>query len=144
MPTRPEGDNVGVRHGVWGEESAVEFLRVHGYEIIDRNVRPCRRDRRLEIDVIAYDRLYDVMVFVEVKQHAGRSPYAGRLRSVDRDKRERLLRACRSWLARERWRGGFRFDVIEVYGTPGTRPEIDHIPNVRMFVNRERFVNWND
>ena len=70
MPLRPKTPNVGVEHGAWGEDVAVEYLRVHGYEIVDRNVRPCRRDQRLEIDVIAYDRMYDVMAFVEVKQHA--------------------------------------------------------------------------
>ena len=70
---RRETSNVGVRHGEWGEDVAVEFLRVHGYEIVDRNVRPCSRDRRLEIDVVAYDRMYDVMAFVEVKQHAAKS-----------------------------------------------------------------------
>ena len=57
MPLRPKAPNVGVEHGAWGEDVAVEYLRVHGYEIVDRNVRPCRRDQRLEIDVIAYDRL---------------------------------------------------------------------------------------
>ena len=60
MPLRPKVPNVGVEHGVWGEDVAVEYLRVHGYEIVDRNVRPCRRDQRLEIDVIAYDRMYDL------------------------------------------------------------------------------------
>ena len=146
MASRPENENIGVRHGVWGEEVAVEFLRIHGYEVVDRNVRPCRRDRRLEIDVIAYDKMYDVMVFVEVKQHAARSPYARRLRSVDRRKMQLLRRACRAWLAREKWRGGYRFDVVEVYGSPGSgvRAEIDHIPGVRLFESRERFVRWAD
>ena len=107
---RRETSNVGVRHGEWGEDVAVEFLRVHGYEIVDRNVRPCSRDRRLEIDVVAYDRMYDVMTFVEVKQHAQRSPYAMRLRSVDRRKRDLLRRACRTWIAKERWAGAYRFE----------------------------------
>ena len=90
MRTPPEAPNVGAVHGARGEDVAVEYLRVHGYEIVDRNVRPCSRDRRLEIDVVAYDRMYDVMAFVEVKQHAQRSPYATRLQSVDRRKRDLL------------------------------------------------------
>ncbi len=144
MPRQHRPANVGVAHGAWGEDVAVEFLRVHGYEIVDRNARPCARDRRLEIDVVAYDRMYDVMAFVEVKQHKTRSPYARRLQSVDRRKRDLLRRACRSWLAREKWRGGYRFDVIEVYGDPeGTsRAEIDHIPGVRLFERAGRFVDW--
>ena len=141
---RRETSNVGVRHGEWGEDVAVEFLRVHGYEIVDRNVRPCSCDRRLEIDVVAYDRMYDVMTFVEVKQHAAKSPFATRLRSVDRRKRDLLRRACRTWIAKERWAGAYRFDVIEVYGTPNAacRAEIDHIPGVRLFEKTERFVDW--
>ena len=67
MPQRHKAPNVGVEHGAWGEDVAVEYLRIHGYEIVDRNVHPCRRDQRLEIDVIAYDRMFDVMAFVEVK-----------------------------------------------------------------------------
>lgn len=144
MQRRRESSNVGVAHGEWGEDVAVEFLRVHGYEIVDRNSRPCSRDKRLEIDVVAYDRMYDVMAFVEVKQHKARNPYASRLQSVNRHKRDLLRRACRNWLVREKWRGGYRFDVIEVYGEPqsGSRPEIDHIPGVRLFERPERFVDW--
>ena len=146
MRTPRDAPNVGVAHGAWGEDVAVEYLRVHGYEIVDRNVRPCRRDHRLEIDVIAYDRMFDVMAFVEVKQHARRSPYARRLRSVTRRKMDLLRRACRTWLAKEHWTGGYRFDVIEVYGAPElrSRAEIDHIPGVRLFEKGERFVRWND
>ena len=143
---RRETSNVGVRHGEWGEDVAVEFLRVHGYEIVGRNVRPCSRDRWLEIDVVAYDRMYDVIAFVEVKQHAERSPLARRIRSVNRHKLDLLRRACRTWLAKERWRGGYRFDVIEVYGSPGkgVRTEIDHVPGVRLFERPARFVDWNN
>lgn len=144
LQSRHESENVGVRNGAWGEDVAVEFLRVHGYEIVDRNVRPCSRDKRLEIDVVAYDRMYDVMAFVEVKQHAERSPLARRIRSVDRRKLDLLRRACRTWLAKEHWRGGYRFDVIEVYGSPGKggRAEIDHVPGVRLFERPARFVDW--
>ena len=146
MVWRRKTDNVSVAHGVWGEEVAVEFLRVHGYEILDRNVRPLSRDRRLELDIVAYDRLYDTIVFVEVKQHRARSPYARRLRSIDRHKRDLLRRACRAWVLKNHWQGGYRFDVIEVYGEPRsrTKTEIDHIPNVKLFVNAERFVDWDN
>ena len=79
-----ETDNVGVLHGLWGEAVAVDYLRSHGYEIVDRNSRPVVRDERLEIDIVAWDRRKDEMVFVEVKQHTGPSPYARRLQSVNK------------------------------------------------------------
>lgn len=145
MRPRPEREaNVGVRHGRWGEDVAAEILRREGYEILERNVRPCRHDRRLEIDIVAYDPRRDLLVFVEVKQHKGHSARERRLRSVDRRKKELLRTACRSWLAKNRWRGSFRFDVVEVYGAPESagRAEADHIERVRLFEREPRFVNW--
>ena len=144
MFLRRDLTNVGVRNGVWGEDVAVEYLRRAGFQIVDRNSCPVERDRRLEIDLVAWDPKSDAMVFVEVKQHAAKSPFATRLRSVDRRKRDLLRRACRTWIAKERWTGAYRFDVIEVYGTPNAacRAEIDHIPGVRLFEKTERFVDW--
>lgn len=145
MRRRPEdGRNVGVVHGAWGEEVAAAQLRAEGLVIVERNARPCRGDGRIEIDVIAYDRRLDLLVFVEVKQHAARSARQSRLRSISRRKRELLRRGCRTWLARNRWRGSYRFDVIEVYGTPESREpaEVDHIRHVRLFADGERFVDW--
>ena len=143
-PKRKRTENIGVLHGEWGEAVAVEHLRRHGYEIVERNSRPVERDGRLEIDLVAWDRKNDAMVFVEVKQHAKPSPYARRLRSVDKRKRENLRRACNAWRRVNRWHGAFRFDVIEIYGVPeGGQPVIDHIEKVDLFAKRERFVKWN-
>lgn len=142
MMFRRDAPNVGVAHGAWGEDRAVERLRLEGLEIIGRNIRPCT-DRRLEIDVIAYDASSDTMVFVEVKQHAHHSPAERRLRSITRDKMRNLRIACNAWRRRNRWQGGYRFDVIEVFGVPGDRlPEIDHIRHVNLFVPGARFVCW--
>ena len=138
-----KADNVGVLHGVWGEAVAVEHLRRRGYEIVDRNSRPVEKDERLEIDIVAWDRRKDEMVFVEVKQHAKPSPYARRLRSVDRRKRMNLRRACNAWRRTNRWHGAFRFDVIEIYGVPGGGPPVvDQISDVELFAKPGRFVKW--
>ena len=142
---RPQRDsaNQGVRNGVWGEDVAAEHLRRGGYQIVDRNSCPVARDRRLEIDIVAWDPKADAMVFVEVKQHATMSPYGRRLSRVDRRKKDNLRRACNAWRRTNKWRGSFRFDVIEVYGTPeGGRPVVDHIERVNLFAARERFVKW--
>ena len=139
-----KADNIGVLHGAWGEAVAVDHLRRHGYEIVDRNSRPVKRDERLEIDIVAWDRKKDSMVFVEVKQHAELSPYARRLQSVNKRKRMNLRRACNAWRRTNKWRGAFRFDVIEIYGVPGGgEPVIDHISDIELFAKRGRFVNWN-
>lgn len=136
--------NVGVERGEWGEAVAAAYLRRGGYEIIERNSRPVRADRRYEIDIVAWERSSDTMVFFEVKQHAAISCYARRLRSVCRVKKANLRRACRAWILANKWRGAFRFDVIEIYGTPGSKcPFIDHIDRVELFARRGRFVKWN-
>ena len=140
---RPDPRNVGVRNGEWGEDVAVEHLRRRGFEIVDRNSRPVSHDRRLEIDIVAWDPSGDAMVFVEVKQHAAPSPGQRRLRSIGREKLARLRRACGAWRRANGWKGSFRFDAIEVYGVPGGgRPVIDHIEGVRLFVPPERYVRW--
>jgi len=135
--------NIGVTNGEWGENVAVEHLRLAGMEIVDRNVRPYARDRRLEIDIIAYDPPSDAMVFVEVKQHSRHFAEERRIRSVDREKLHRLRTACNAWRRHNRWDGNYRFDVVEVFGSPGTRaPEVDHIRRVNLFTPANRFVGW--
>ena len=127
--------------GRWGEEVAVEHLRRIGWRIVERNSHPCRRDRRCELDIVAYMPAENRVVFVEVKTHRQRSPFAGRLWAVDRRKKRNLLRAGANWLMRRRWHGNWRFDVIEVYGSRDrdAPPEIDHITNVRLFPPNWRF-----
>ena len=143
MGPRRESGNVGVARGAWGEEVAAEYLRRRGYLIVDGNACPVESDRRLEIDLVAWDEATDTMVFVEVKQHAAPVPCGRRLRSVDRRKRVNLRRACNAWRRVNRWHGNFRFDVIEIYGTPeGGRPVIDHIEKVNLFAKPDRFVKW--
>ena len=127
--------------GRWGEDVAACFLRSHGWNILGRRVRPCRRDRRCEIDVIARSRDRRTVVFVEVKTHAARSPRAAPMWGVDRRKKNVLLRACANWIMREKWHGNFRFDVIQVFGrrTGPNPPEIDHFENVPLFPAKWRF-----
>ena len=94
-------------------------------------------------DIVAWDPKSDAMVFVEVKQHASLSPYARRISSVDARKKRNLRRACGAWRRANKWQGGFRFDVIEIYGTPeGGRPVVDHIEKVNLFAKSGRFVKW--
>ena len=108
--------------------------------ILDRNVRPCRRDLRCELDVVAFIPGSRQVVFVEVKTHGRRSVRASRLWAIDRRKKRNIMRAGANWLMRRRWHGNFRFDVIEVYGRPGgASPEMDHIENVPLFPPNWRF-----
>lgn len=126
--------------GRWGEGVAARHLMGLGWRIVGRNERPCRKDRRCEIDIIAFDPEECRVIFVEVKTHKAHSDFAGRLWRIDSRKKRNLLRASANWLIRRHWHGNFRFDVIEVYGEEnGPPPVIDHIPNVRLFSEKWRW-----
>ena len=143
MPRLRDNGNLGVGHGLWGERIACEFLRAKGYEIFECNATPYARDRRLEIDIVAYERASDTLVFVEVKQHKEHSPFGTRLRSVDKRKLRNLRIACNAWRRVNHWNESYRFDVIEIYGTPeGGKPMVDHIDRVKLFDNHGNYINW--
>lgn len=133
--------NESVRQGLWGEDVAARDLERRGCAIVGRRVRPSPHDGRLEIDIIAKEP-GGTLLFVEVKTHKERSPYAGALPRVDAAKKANLRRACLSWLRSRRWRGNFRFAVYQIYGdsSAGTPPEIDFFPDVRLFPPRFRFL----
>lgn len=132
--------NVAVARGRWGEMVAASYLQMRGWRILERNARPCGQDRRCEIDLVLKSADGRRVVFVEVKTHRARSPRASCLWSVDRRKKNVLLRACTNWILKRKWHGNFRFDVVEVYGTPADgAPEIDHIENVPLFPPKWRF-----
>ena len=130
-------------HGEWGERVAAERLRMEGMEIIERNSRPLPRDRRFEIDIVAYEPQSDTMVFVEVKQHSSHIPFERRIRGIDARKRRTMRIACAAWRRTNRWEGDCRFDVVEVFGTPKSkRPEIDHIQHVYLHTPSIDSVPW--
>lgn len=136
----PEAPNGSVARGRWGEDVAAAYLTGLGWRIVGRNLRPCAKDRRCELDIVAFAPDSRCVVFVEVKTHRRHSEWAGRLWAVDRQKKRNILRASASWLMQRRWHGNFRFDVIEVYGDHGDmQPEIDHVENVRLFGDNWRW-----
>lgn len=136
----PRPENIGVLHGRWGEDVAARSLRREGLEIFERNARPSQTDRRLEIDIVAYDPRAKTLVFVEVKQHSSHLEVESRFRGIDDRKRRNLSRAIKAWQNEFHWPGPVRFDVVEVFGGPKRRepPEIDHIVDVSLKPRRRR------
>lgn len=114
-----------LKAGRWGEDQAARFLRAKGWRVLARGLRIGRRD---ELDLVA--RAGPVLVFVEVKTR--RTEDFGRpLAAVGAAKRRNLARAARAYLRRVREKPEyFRFDVVEVIGSPeGAAPVIRHIAN---------------
>ncbi len=112
-----------VRSGDWGERQAEAALRRAGYRLIGRNVRPDDRD---ELDLVMRDG--DVLVFVEVKTRKNET-FGAPAEAVDRRKRHALSRAAVRYLTRLRRPVDFRFDVVEIIGSPGDAPVVRHIRN---------------
>ena len=113
-----------LRTGLWGERQAETCLKAKGYAILGRRVRIGLRD---ELDLVA--RHGDVLVFIEVKTR--RQEQFGRpIAAVDGQKRRALSRAAVRYLMRLKQPVYFRFDVIEVIGSEGSKASaIRHIEN---------------
>ncbi len=108
--------------GAWGEETAAEYLREKGYTIVGLNYRV----RGGEIDVIARNRRE--LIFAEVKTRAS-ARFAEAREAVTPAKIQRLILAAEMYLAQNPTDLQPRFDVIEVYGAPGSAVRIEHIEN---------------
>lgn len=111
--------------GAFGERKAANYLRLHGYRIIETNFR-CRQG---EIDIIAKKHGY--IVFTEVKLR--KSNKFGEAREfVTPAKQRRLVIAAQLWLQKNDTELQPRFDVIEVYAPDGANTRkvvINHIEN---------------
>lgn len=105
--------------GEAAEQFAAEFLQRQGIKITVRNYR-CRFG---EIDLIAQDG--KTLVFIEVKSRRTED-FGGAAASITRDKRDKLLRAARHYLARLGNAPPCRFDAVLIRGEP---PQIEWLRN---------------
>lgn len=103
--------------GKAGEAMAAEFLRSHGYTILDAGYRSAFG----EIDLVAKKRR--CVVFVEVKLRKN-SRFSRACEAVTPAKQQRLRQTAMQWAAQYGEPAECRFDVIEIYSQTG---EINHI-----------------
>jgi len=124
--------------GEWGEEQAERWLRAKGYRVLGRRVKVGLRD---ELDLVMRSP-EQVLVFVEVKTRADEEfgrPFA----AIDQRKRKALSRAAWTYMKRMHPKPAyFRFDVVEVIGTPEqSAPVVRHIENAFSLLGRKR-ISW--
>jgi putative endonuclease len=100
-----------VKRGIEGEAMAAAFLERKGLQILARNYR-CRLG---EIDLVA--REGGTTVFVEVRRR-GSSAFGGAAASITAAKRQRLIKAARHYISRQRALPQCRFDALLIEGEP--------------------------
>ena len=107
--------------GVWGEEQAVEYLRLQGMKILQRNYRTPVG----EIDIIAKNRKF--LVFVEVKTRRGVA-FGFPQEAVGQRKQRQIIRTCQ-WYLQEHKCGRLqpRFDVVAVLAEKNGTAQITHL-----------------
>ncbi|MCR5659066.1 MAG: YraN family protein [Bacteroidales bacterium] len=105
--------------GKQGEEIAVQYLTDKGYEILERNWR----NRHKEIDIIAKDGKYLVIVEVKTRQS---NAYGEPDIAVTRQKQRLLISAANAYLFRNKLDLETRFDIISIV-FKGSEPVIEHI-----------------
>lgn len=113
--------------GQKGEETATEYLKKQGYEILDRNYR----EKWGEIDLVA--KKDEVISFIEVKtlNVSRETSLVSPFENITRKKRQNLKRSARLYLARKRYPADIEWQIdviaIEIDQNTGKR-SIEHIP----------------
>ena len=97
--------------GLFAEWRARMYLRLHGFKILESRYVTGRNTGRAEIDIIA--RRGNLMIFVEVKC---RKTIDAAFAAITPHQISRLRAAAHGYMARQRFRGDARFDVIIVVG----------------------------
>ena len=105
--------------GKKGEELAADFLEKKGYQILERNWRQWRN----EIDVIAMDGKYLVIVEVKTRQS---NYFMEPETAVTRDKQRALIRSANAYIRYKNINCEVRFDILSILISK-TSEQIHHI-----------------
>ena len=100
----------------------MRHLLTSGYALLGRNVRIARD----EIDLIVFDPMDGVIVFVEVKARTKSDPDFTPLLNFTEGKKAHIIRAAERWIADQKREWGWRIDLILV----ADGKVIDHMKDV--------------
>lgn len=93
------------------EQLAAQWLQQHGLTLVASN----HHVKGGELDLVMMDQ--DILVFVEVK-HRTTNRYGHPLETVTAQKRQRIIRAAKLYLARHAASNPCRFDIVAITGSP--------------------------
>ena len=99
------------KKGLFAEWLARQYLRLHGFRILESRYVTGRGTGRAEIDIIA--RRSDLILFIEVKN---RPDALSGLKAISWTQSNRLRASAELYLRRIRHIGPARFDVMVVRG----------------------------
>ncbi|WP_278489803.1 YraN family protein [Megamonas funiformis] len=107
--------------GLWGEDKAVEFLKVKNYTILVRNYH----SRFGEIDIIA--RKQNTIIFVEVKTRKN-TAFGFPAEFVDYQKQQKIMKTAQLYI-NDNFNAEFdyRFDIIEVFHYDDNKVKFNHL-----------------
>ena len=113
--------------GKKGEETATDFLKKEGYQILDTNFHK----RSGEIDIIAFDSNFSEYVFVEVKTRSS-TTFGFPEESITVRKQAHMLAAAESYIQEHPDLGNdWRIDVIAILCQGSTKKHsLKHFENV--------------
>lgn len=104
-------------------DKCADFLYKNGYEIVDLCSRPCKRDQRLDIDIVAYDRNMETIVMCLVRTHKKRDLKTRMMNCYKFEALQKIRKAGRCWVKAQKWNGKVRIDIIDIYDDGS----IDHV-----------------
>lgn len=96
-----------IAKGKDGEKRAEDFLKLKGFDIVERNYRY----KRSEIDLII--RKDNWLVFVEVKLRNS-SAFGHPEQSVNSAKRKKIMEGAAQYLEETQWTGNVRYDIVAI------------------------------
>ncbi len=110
-----------------GENLAAEYLKNHGYKIIERNFRKSYG----EIDIVCVKD--NVLVFVEVKTRTS-SEFGDPLEAINYYKLKSVENTARFYkLSHQKLPEAMRIDAISVLLVNGGSEEVKHVENINQF-----------
>ena len=93
--------------GVWGEDEALRFLQLKGFQLIDRNIR----FKRWEVDLVLLDG--EELVIVEVKARCT-AQIGEPWRAVSKSKQRQIINVADRYVQDNQINRNVRFDIISI------------------------------